>query len=92
MEFAFNKGVNNVGGKLMRIINDKYELKALLNNPNNEVKNKYFDEQNAKSVRGFHSKFNEYKPTPLVSLDGLAKKMNVSKILALKVIPTRRII
>ncbi len=65
----------------MRIINDKYELKVLLNNPNNEVKNKYFDEQNAKSVRDFHSKFNEYKPTPLVSLDGLAKKMNVSKIL-----------
>ncbi|MCD6435914.1 MAG: diaminopropionate ammonia-lyase [Clostridiales bacterium] len=65
----------------MKIINNKYELQVLLNNSNNEVKNKYFDKQNAKLVRNFHSKFNEYMPTPLVSLEGLAKEMNVSKIL-----------
>lgn len=65
----------------MKIINEKFELKVQLSNPNMKIQNKYFNQTNANAVRNFHSKFSNYKPTPLVALDALAEKMNVSKIL-----------
>ena len=41
---------------------------------------KPFDLKNAEKVNKFHQSFKEYKETPLVSLDGLAKELKLGKI------------
>lgn len=41
---------------------------------------KKFGVENAKRVRAFHSSFPEYKPTPLVNLNALAKEFGVASI------------
>ena len=41
---------------------------------------KPFDIENAKKVNTFHQSFKQYKETPLVSLDGLAKALKLGKI------------
>jgi diaminopropionate ammonia-lyase len=40
----------------------------------------FFSEEEVKKVRSFLSGFKEYQPTPLVSLDNLAKEIGVGKI------------
>lgn len=46
----------------------------------NEEKVNLFDMEKTKKVVKFHSSFNEYKPTPLVNLAGLADEIGVATI------------
>lgn len=65
----------------MKFVNNQYELKITINPAEKKKKCRYFDQVNAERVRAFHSKFNQYQPTPLVELSGLAAELGVSNIL-----------
>lgn len=64
----------------MEKISEVFGIKAVINNRKGENRPDFLSEEEVRSVRRFHSTIEGYKATPLVSLDGLAKELGVSKI------------
>ena len=57
------------------------EIKAVIASPKSIIPPKFLTEEETKTVRGFHKSIKGYSPTPLLSLDNLAKNLNIGNIL-----------
>lgn len=64
----------------MKKIDEVFGIKAVINSNKGGIKPEFLSEEKVKISRKFHSSIEHYKATPLISLEGLAKELRVSKI------------
>mgnify|MGYP000920174274 CR=1 FL=1 len=66
----------------MEIINEVYEINAVINNKSSGNRPSFLSKEKMKGVGRFHTSVEGYKVTPLISLESLAERLSVSKIIS----------